>query len=163
MRFSKQGYWSGLPCPPLGDLPNPRIKHTSVMSPVLADRFFTTSATWEAHIKIYLYIYIYKWWLEKFAHKTKEMKRCETTRRGKRGSAVMCKKSSSGWHWRSSPGLKGWEGLPFPHWPRVLYHRKGHDITTKAGSQLTVHGQSDSALDVILLKAKVTEQRGPWR
>ena len=60
MRFSKQGYWSGLPCPPLGDLPNPRIKHTSVMSPVLADRFFTTSATWEAHIKIYLYIYIYK-------------------------------------------------------------------------------------------------------
>lgn len=32
---------------------------------------------------------------------------------------------------------------------------------TKAGSQLTIHGQSDSALDVILLKAKVTKQRGP--
>ena len=23
MGFSRQGYWSGLPCPPLGDLPSP--------------------------------------------------------------------------------------------------------------------------------------------
>ena len=28
-RFSRQEYWSGLPCPPPGDLPNPRIKHRS--------------------------------------------------------------------------------------------------------------------------------------
>ena len=27
--FSRQEYWSGLPCPPLGDLPNPGIKPTS--------------------------------------------------------------------------------------------------------------------------------------
>ena len=26
MGFSKQEYWSGLPCPPPGDLPNPVIK-----------------------------------------------------------------------------------------------------------------------------------------
>ena len=26
MEFSRQEYWSGLPCPPLGDLPNPGIK-----------------------------------------------------------------------------------------------------------------------------------------
>ena len=26
MRFSRQEYWSGLPCPPPGDLPNPRIE-----------------------------------------------------------------------------------------------------------------------------------------
>ena len=45
MRFFKQGYWSGLPCPPPGDLPNPGIKPTSVMSPALAGGFFTTSAT----------------------------------------------------------------------------------------------------------------------
>ena len=25
-RFSRQEYWNGLPCPPPGDLPNPRIK-----------------------------------------------------------------------------------------------------------------------------------------
>jgi len=27
--FSRQEYWSGLPCPPPGDLPNPGIKHRS--------------------------------------------------------------------------------------------------------------------------------------
>jgi len=26
MEFSQQEYWSGLPCPPPGDLPNPGIK-----------------------------------------------------------------------------------------------------------------------------------------
>ena len=29
MRFSRQGYWSGLPFPSPGDLPNPRIKPLS--------------------------------------------------------------------------------------------------------------------------------------
>ena len=29
MGFSRQEYWSGLPCPPLGDLPNPGIKPRS--------------------------------------------------------------------------------------------------------------------------------------
>ena len=27
--FSRQEYWSGLPCPPLGDLPNPGIEAAS--------------------------------------------------------------------------------------------------------------------------------------
>ena len=27
--FSRQEYWSGLPCPPPGDLPNPGIEHRS--------------------------------------------------------------------------------------------------------------------------------------
>ena len=49
MGFSKQEYWSGLPCPPLGDLPNPGVEPTSLMSPALVGGFFTTSATWEAH------------------------------------------------------------------------------------------------------------------
>ena len=48
MGFSRQEYWSGLPCPPPGDLPHPGIEPTSLMSPALAGRFFTTSATWEA-------------------------------------------------------------------------------------------------------------------
>ena len=47
--FSRQEYWSGLPCPPPGDLPNPEIEPASLTSPALADTFFTTSATWEAH------------------------------------------------------------------------------------------------------------------
>ena len=29
MGFSRQDYWSGLPCPPLGDLPNPGIEPRS--------------------------------------------------------------------------------------------------------------------------------------
>ena len=40
MEFSRQEYWSGLPCPPSGDLSNRRIESTSLMSPALADRFF---------------------------------------------------------------------------------------------------------------------------
>ena len=34
MGFSRQVYWSGLPCPP-EDLPNPRIKPASLVSPAL--------------------------------------------------------------------------------------------------------------------------------
>ena len=48
MGFSRQEYWSGLPCPPPGDLPDPGIELESLISPTLADSFFTTSATWEA-------------------------------------------------------------------------------------------------------------------
>ena len=48
--FSRQEYWSGLPCPPPGDLPNPGIEPKSLMSPAFTGRFFTTSAIWEAHV-----------------------------------------------------------------------------------------------------------------
>ena len=48
MGFSRQEYWSGLPCPSPGDLPNPGIESESLTSPALADGFFTTSSTWEA-------------------------------------------------------------------------------------------------------------------
>ena len=48
MGFSRQQHWSGLPCPPPGDLPDPGVKSMSLVSPALAGRFFTTSATWKA-------------------------------------------------------------------------------------------------------------------
>ena len=48
MGFSRQEYWSGLPCPPPGDLPHPGIKPVFLISPALAGKFFTTSPTWEA-------------------------------------------------------------------------------------------------------------------
>ena len=44
----QQEYWSGLPCPPPGDLPEPGIGPASLISPALAGGFFTVSATWEA-------------------------------------------------------------------------------------------------------------------
>ena len=49
MGFSRQGYWSGLPCPPPWDLPNPGVEPMSLLSPALTGMFFTTSTTWEAH------------------------------------------------------------------------------------------------------------------
>ena len=48
MGFSRHEYWSGLPCPPPGDVPNPGIEPVSLKSPALAGEFFTTSAAWEA-------------------------------------------------------------------------------------------------------------------
>ena len=52
MGFSRQEHWSGWPCPPPGDLPDPGIEPVSLKSPALAGGFFTTSATWEAPVLI---------------------------------------------------------------------------------------------------------------
>ena len=43
--FPRQDYWSGLPFPSSGNLPDPGMEP---ISPVLAGRFFTTDTTWEA-------------------------------------------------------------------------------------------------------------------
>ena len=46
VELSRQEYWSGLPCPPPRDLPEPGIEP---LSPALAGRFFTTASpgkTW---------------------------------------------------------------------------------------------------------------------
>ena len=45
---SRQEYWTGLPFPSPGNLPDPGIEPTSLMFPALAGGFFTTSTTWEA-------------------------------------------------------------------------------------------------------------------
>ena len=42
--FSRQEYWSGLPRPPLGDLPNPGMEHSSYVS-CTGRQIFTTSTT----------------------------------------------------------------------------------------------------------------------
>ena len=41
MEFSRQEYYSELPCPPPGDLPVLVIEHTSPASPALGGEFFT--------------------------------------------------------------------------------------------------------------------------
>ena len=43
MGYPMQEYWSGLPFPPPGDLPDPGIKLTSPVSPALAVEFFATA------------------------------------------------------------------------------------------------------------------------
>ena len=52
MGFSRQEYWSGLPCFPPEDLPKPGIKLSFLTSPALEGRFFTSGTTWEAHVII---------------------------------------------------------------------------------------------------------------
>ena len=49
MEFSRQEYWSGLPFPTPGDIPNPEIGPESPVSPVLAGRFFTTVPPGKPH------------------------------------------------------------------------------------------------------------------
>ena len=45
MGFSRQEYWSGLPRPPPGDLPDPGTEPVSLKSPALVGGFFTASTT----------------------------------------------------------------------------------------------------------------------
>ena len=45
-------YWSGLPCPPARDLPDPGIEPASLTSPMLASGFFSTSTTLEDMVSV---------------------------------------------------------------------------------------------------------------
>ena len=58
MGFPRQEYWSGLPCPSQGDLPNPGAEPTYLTPPALPGKFFTTITIWEflpgARLQIYL-------------------------------------------------------------------------------------------------------------
>ena len=47
MGFTRQEYWSGLPCPSPVYPPDPGIEPMTLLSPTLAGGFFTTTATWE--------------------------------------------------------------------------------------------------------------------
>ena len=66
MGFFQQEYWSGPPFPPPGDRPNPGMEPTSLASPALADRFFTTSATWEAQSNLWRTVKLFLQWLYQF-------------------------------------------------------------------------------------------------
>ena len=58
--FSRQEYWSGLPFPPPGDLPDPGIK---LMPPASGGGFFTTELLGKPSI---LYIFLLKFWRQVF-------------------------------------------------------------------------------------------------
>ena len=55
MGFSRQENWSGLPCPPPVDLPNPGIKPISLATPVFQAGSLTTEPPWKAHSLVYQY------------------------------------------------------------------------------------------------------------
>ena len=52
MGFWRQEYWSGMPFPPPGNLPNPEIKPGSPATPALAVNAFTTEPPGNPHIHI---------------------------------------------------------------------------------------------------------------
>ena len=54
--FSRQEYWSGLPFPPPGDLPDPEIEPVSLVYPALAGGIFTTRPNREGLTLPYLSI-----------------------------------------------------------------------------------------------------------
>jgi hypothetical protein len=58
MEVSRQVYWSGLPLPTPGDLPDPGIEHTS---PALAGGFFTTAPSGKAKFKAIWYQLVPYW------------------------------------------------------------------------------------------------------
>ena len=55
MEFSRQDYWSGLPLPSPGGLPDPEVKPLSPVSPALAGRFFTCWASSSLNTKIKMF------------------------------------------------------------------------------------------------------------
>ena len=57
MGFSKQEYWSGLPCPPPGDFPDTGIKPVSPEASALQPDFLPLSKWWSL---IYVYACVYK-------------------------------------------------------------------------------------------------------
>ena len=67
MGFSRQEYWSELPFPISGHLPNPGIEPTSLVSPALEGKFFITSATLEVsdlHPNTCLFGSYWKWYFK---------------------------------------------------------------------------------------------------
>ena len=60
MGFPRQDYWSGLPCPPPGHLPDPGMEPES---PALAGGFSTTNAIREDPTEVTLGLYSLPWWL----------------------------------------------------------------------------------------------------
>ena len=58
MGFSRQWYWSGLPCPPPGDLPDPRMEPVSLASPVFCiGRWIFTCIC--VCVSVYVYIHMF--------------------------------------------------------------------------------------------------------
>jgi len=54
MEFSRQEYWSGLPIPMPGDLPDLGMEPMSAAFPTLAGRFFITEPSGKPFCSIYL-------------------------------------------------------------------------------------------------------------
>ena len=55
MGFSRQQYWSGLPFPPPGDLPDPGVKLVSPVSPATAGGFLSAVSVQSFSVSVFIY------------------------------------------------------------------------------------------------------------
>ena len=96
MGFSRQEFWSGLPCPSPRDLPYPRIEPWSLRSPALADIFFTTSTNKEMYFLKTLCSRVYVRETSKYKLRLKKKNKSKRERRsrvsGRRGGEKEDKK-----------------------------------------------------------------------
>ena len=58
LEFSRQKYWSELPCPPPVDLPDPGIESVSLMSPALAEGSLPLTLHGKPNLHIYIYLHM---------------------------------------------------------------------------------------------------------
>ena len=86
MGFSRQGYWSGVPIPSPGNIPDPGIKSVCLMSPSLAGGFFTTRATWDTEIRVINFSYFqgYILYLDTVFYTSKKKKKHKQTKKDKK-------------------------------------------------------------------------------
>ena len=61
MGFSRQEYWSGLPCCSPGNLPNPGTEPASLMFPALPGRFFTSTTTLKRVLILNIALFFVEW------------------------------------------------------------------------------------------------------
>ena len=109
--FSKQEYWSELPFPPPGDLPNPGTEPASLASPALAGGFFTTVPPGKPHM-----LHLGK--IEGGRRRGRQRMRC-----------WMASPTQWTWVWVDSGGW-WWTGRPGLLW-FIGSQRVGHDWATE--------------------------------
>ena len=129
--FSWQEYWSGLPLPSPGCLPDPGIEPESVPSPVLAGRFFTTAPPGKPFVlmeKLCLFPFMYMTLFQDFLKSLDSIMclltngvflsilRCAAAAKSLQSCSTLCDPIDGSPPGSPSLGFskQEWSGLPFP-------------------------------------------------
>ena len=122
MEFSRQKHWSGLPFPSPGYLPHPWIEPSSLASPALASRFFTS-------------------WSHPKQVRGKERSRGRERGRGREDTQKCVDFFASGSyhsHWGSGETLTGLSSWAWDFWVEVKHWDHGYLYTRMCGAEVCV-------------------------
>ena len=100
MRFSRQEYWSGSPCPPPGDLPNPEIQTASPGASALQVDSLPLSHRGSPYMCVYIYVNIY---LCLYMYRERERELCQGRRCETQGFSPWIRKISWRRSWQPTP------------------------------------------------------------